>query len=113
VPTEITEPSIPHHLDTTLELGKPHADANGHHQSSFDEIAFEFDRDDRDRGVAVPNGRMDLDLTDLGLDFSEHDLLSFEANDMSEGSEEFINLQDLSKPEYSGMLIDEVWNEMN
>jgi KGK domain len=113
LPTEILEPSIPHHTETTLEPEEHHPDANVQHHSSFDEIAFEFDRDNQDRGIVVPNGRMELDLTDLGLDFSEHDLLNFEANGMSEGAEEFINLQDLSKPENSGMLIDEVWNEMN
>jgi hypothetical protein len=113
VPTETLEPSIPHHTETTLELEEHPADANSQQHSSFDEIAFEFDRDNQDRGIAVPNGRMELDLTDLGLDFSEHDLLNFEANGMSDGTEEFINLQDLNKPENSGMLIDEVWNEMN
>ncbi|AFY95397.1 KGK domain-containing protein [Chamaesiphon minutus] len=113
VPTNIFEPSIPHHAETTLEPEEHHPDANVPHHNSFDEIAFEFDRDNQDRGIFVPNGRMELDLTDLGLDFSEHDLLNFEANGMSEGADEGMNLQDLGKPENSGMLIDEVWNEMN
>jgi hypothetical protein len=103
--------TVPHLADTVLE--EHHVDPNAPHSGGLDEIAFDFDLDRGDRGIMSPNGMMELDLTDLGLDFSEHDLLSFEANGMSEASEELANLHDLGKPENSGMLIDEVWNEMN
>lgn len=99
-------------MDAILELEEHHSDRTTPHQS-FDEIAFDFDAIDGDRAVASPNSVMELDLTDLGLDFPEQDLLSFETNGMSDASEEFASLQDLSQPENSGMLIDEVWNEMN
>lgn len=102
--------SIPH-ADTTLELAHP-TDANAPHHGGFDEIAFDFDLANNNRGIMIPNGMMELDLTDLDLDFSEHDLLNFENNGMSELSE-FINLQDLDRSAHSGMSIDEVWNEMN
>lgn len=102
--------SIPH-ADTTLELEHP-TDPNAPHHGGFDEIAFDFDLANNDRGIMIPNGMMELDLTDLDLDFSEHDLLNFENNGMSEVSE-FINLQDLDRSAHSGMSIDEVWNEMN
>lgn len=105
--------AIPYFADTTVELEEDRADLNTPHNGGFDEIAFDFDLDRGDRGTMTPNGMMELDLTDLGLDFSEHDLLSFEANGISDDSEEFINLQDLSRSENSGVLIDEVWNEMN
>ena len=99
------------HAETTLEL--EHPTDLGTNSGGFDEIAFDFDLADKDRGIMIPNGMMELDLADLGLDFSEHDLLSFEENGMFTASAEFINLQDLDRPENSGMLIDEVWNEMN
>jgi hypothetical protein len=101
------------HIDTTLEPEEQHSDSSAFHGVALEEIAFDFDMSNNDRGVMTPNGMMELDLTDLSLDFSEHDLLSFEANGLSDVSEEFINLQDLSKSDNSGMLIDEVWNEMN
>jgi hypothetical protein len=99
-------------VDTILELEEHPGERSTQHQS-FDEIAFDFDAVNKDRGINSSNGMMELDLTDLGLDFSEHDLLDFETNGLSDNSEEFINLQDLDRPENSGMLIDEVWNEMN
>jgi KGK domain len=110
---EATNPATPHFTDTIVEPEEPQSNLNAPHGGSFDEIAFDFDFAHGDRGTMTPNGMMELDLTDLSLDFSEHDLLSFEANGISEASEDFINLQDLGKPENSGMLIDEVWNEMN
>ena len=99
------------HAETTLEL--EHPTDLGTNSGGFDEIAFDFDLADKDRGIMIPNGMMELDLADLGLDFSEHDLLSFEENGMFASSAEFINLQDLDRSENSGLLIDEVWNEMN
>ena len=99
------------HAETILEL--EHPTEVGTNSGGFDEIAFGFDLANKDLGIMIPNGMMELDLADLGLDFSEHDLLSFEENGMFTPSAEFINLQDLDRPENSGMLIDEVWNEMN
>jgi KGK domain len=104
---------IPHLADTTLELEEHHFEANAAQASNFDEIAFDFDLVNHDRGVVTPNGMMELDLTDLSLDFSEHDLLDFEQPGIPDGSDEFLNLQDSSQSETSGMLIDEVWNELN
>jgi KGK domain len=92
-------------VNTTIEPADFQPDLNVSNDD-FNEIAFDFD-------VNNNNGTMELDLTDLGLDFAEHDLLNFEANGMSDNSQEFLNLQDIGKPENSGMLIDEVWNEMN
>jgi KGK domain len=105
-------PIIPH-ADTVLELDEHPVESIGSHSGGLDEIAFDFDLANNDRGRMIPNGMMELDLTDLGLDFSEHDLLSFEANGMSDPAAEFGSLHDLDQPENSGMLIDEVWNEMN
>jgi KGK domain len=99
---------IPHLADTTLELEEHPNDASMS-LGGLDEFAFDFEND---LGVLTPNGMMELDLTDLSLDFSDQDLLSFEQQGMAE-HEEFINLQDIGKSENSGMLIDEVWNELN
>lgn len=107
-----TNSTIPHHTDTVLELEDGHSDLNAPNSGGLDEISFDFDSTNKDRGRMIPNGGMVLDLNDIGLDFSEHDLLSFEANGL-DGSEGFGNLQDFDQPENSGMLIDEVWNEMN
>jgi hypothetical protein len=104
--------TIPHLADVVLE--PEHHDFNpiSPNSGSLDEIAFDFGDADSDRGRMIPNGMMEIDLAD-GLDFSEHDLLSFEANGMSESAEGFGSFQDIGKPENSGMLIDEVWNEMD
>ncbi|NJL18065.1 MAG: hypothetical protein HC938_13695 [Nitrospira sp.] len=79
-----------------------------------DEIAFDFERSQSDRGTTIGvNSMMELDLTDLGLDLNDPDLLNFDVNGSIDGHHEFVNLQDLEdRPENSGMLIDEVWNEM-
>jgi hypothetical protein len=107
--TNLEQPPL---VDTILEQEDRYGDRHAHHQS-FDEIAFDFDTVDRDLAINSSSSTMELDLTDLGLDFNEQDLLSFEVNGMSDASAEFANLQDLDRPENSGMLIDEVWNEMN
>ena len=101
------------HADTTLELEPHPSDPSAPNSGGFDEIAFDFDLANSDRGIRIPNGMMELDLADLGLDFSEHEALDFEDNGIFHPATEFINLQDLDRPENSGMLIDEVWNEMN
>lgn len=107
-----TNSTIPHHTDTILELEDGHSDPSAPNSGGLDEISFDFDSTNKDRGRMIPNGGMVLDLNDIGLDFSEHDLLSFEANGL-DSAEGFGNLQDFDRPENSGMLIDEVWNEMN
>jgi hypothetical protein len=104
--------TIPHLADTVLELEEHHPDLSAPPSGGLDEIAFDFDRSNDSQGRMIPNGLMELDLNDLGVDFAEHDLLNFEANGMSDPSED-VNLHDLDRPENSGMLIDEVWNEMN
>ncbi len=109
-PTDVQQ-SIPHLIDTMIEPADFHPESSNSSHGNFDEIAFDFDVNN-DQNV-MGNGMMELDLTDLGLDFAEHDLLNFEANGMSDNSQEFLNLQDIGRPENSGMLIDEVWNEMN
>lgn len=108
--SEAVTSSIPH-ADTTLEL-EHLTDPNAPHHGGFDEIAFDFALANNDRGIMIPNGMMELDLTDLDLDFSEDDLLNFENNGMSEVVKS-IDFQDLDRPVNPGMIIDEVWNEMN
>ncbi len=111
----VTEPTIvPQLVDTTLELEEHHADPSISHSGGLEEIAFDFDLADKDRGIAAPNGMMELDLTDLSLDFAEHDLLGFEHPGISDGMmDDSIDLHNLGNGENSGMLIDEVWNELN
>jgi hypothetical protein len=106
-----THQIIPHFAETTLEQKEQQRESSIQH--SLDEIAYDFGATETGGGNHTPNGMMELDLADLGLDFADNDLLSFETGGITEGSEEFLNLQDISKPENSGMLIDEVWNEMN
>jgi KGK domain len=103
--------TIPHLADTILELEHHDLDPIFSNSSgSNDEIAaFEFEND---LGRRVPMGRMEMDLAD-GIDYSEHDLLSFEANGMSDSSEGFGSFQDIGRPENSGALIDEVWTEID
>jgi hypothetical protein len=105
-PSTDIQPPITQLVDTTIEPADFRPESSVSNPEDFNEIAFDFD-------VNNSNGTMELDLTDLGLDFAEHDLLNFEANGMSDSSHEFLNLQDIGRPENSGMLIDEVWNEMN
>jgi KGK domain len=105
-----TSPAIPHFDDAVLEEHHD-VDSISPNSGGLDELAFVFDESDNDRGRMIPNGMMEIDLAD-GLDFSEHDLLSFEANGMTD-AEGFGSFQDIGKPENSGALIDEVWNEMN
>jgi KGK domain len=106
-----THQIIPHFAETTLEQNEHQSEPSIQH--SLDEIAYNFGATETGGGNTTPNGMMELDLADLGLDFSDSDLLSFETGGITESSEEFLNIQDSSKPENSGMLIDEVWNEMN
>ncbi len=89
-------------------------DSGDRHSEGLDEISFEFAGNNGDRqGTIVADGMMELDLSDLDLDRAEHDYLNFETSNISDASPELINFQDLSNGENSGMLIDEVWNEIN
>jgi KGK domain len=100
--------------DVVLEPDEHLHTANALHMESLDEeITFDFGSPDN-RGKIGANAMMELDLTDLGLDLSDRDLLDFEGQGLPDGSHEFINLQDIDdRPDNSGMLIDEVWNEMS
>jgi hypothetical protein len=110
---ETSEHQIPPIADAILDEDYQ-LDSKPSHSESFDEIAFDFDRSQDNRGTVGSNGMMELDLTDLGLDLTDRDLLDFEANGSLGDQHEFINLQDIDdRPENSGMLIDEVWNEMS
>ncbi len=111
LPLEAIQLESPPLVDTVLEEHHPEH-PNTHHGVGLEEIAIDFTSDNRDLGIASPNGMMELDLNDLSMDFSEHDMLSFEANGLSDATDDFANFQD-DKPENSGMLIDEVWNEIN
>ena len=102
---------IPHLSDTVLELEHYGSESTSRHSVVPDELLVIFPTEN-DRGHIVPSGEMVMDLAD-GLDFSEHDLLSFEANGMSDAAEGFGSFQDIDKPENSGMLNDEVWTEID
>ena len=111
-PTAATTPVVPHFTDTTLELEEHFTDAGMLHDN-VNELEFEFDDN---LGILASSGMMELDLSDLSLDsldFAEQDFLSLEQQGISDRADEFINLQDLGRSENSGMLIDEVWNELD
>lgn len=99
--------------DAVLESEPDHIDFFTQRNEELEEIAFDFDNPLDSRGFERTNSIMELDLTDLNLDLPE-DPLDVEANGVFDDPYEFINLQDLDeRPERSGMLIDEVWNEMS
>jgi pilus assembly protein FimV len=99
--------------ETVLELEEDHSSTSSSDGDISGEIAFDFDRGGDNQGKIVPNGRMELDLTDLGIDLPEHDFLNFETNGMPDSPQELMDLHEFGNPENSGMLIDEVWNEMS
>jgi KGK domain len=109
----VSKPLIPHLADTTLELEEHHLEGSPSPSGGLEEIAFDFGLANRDRGIASPNGMMELDLTDVSLDFSERDIFGFEQDGMMDGIDDSIDLHDLGSGGNSGMLIDEVWNELN
>lgn len=77
------------------------------HDRDLEEIAFDFHDGDVNQGVLANNGSMDLELTDTAIG---EDYVSFESDGLPDPSD----LSELfSQPENSGLLIDEVWNEMN
>jgi KGK domain len=115
VTTVVSSSTAPVHpvADVVLELENRHSDPNPDRDEELAEIAFDFDNSNDDRGRMQSSGMMELDLTDLGLDLSENDFLNFESNGLFDTPQEFVNLQDSDRPDNSGMLIDEVWNEMS
>jgi KGK domain len=78
-----------------------------------EEIAFDFDVNNDNLGTMVPNGMMELDLSDLDLDRTENDYLDFETGGLTDPTPELSSGHKAAKSENSGMLIDEVWNEMS
>lgn len=101
------------HAEAVLMLEDDRQQPNDLHSTEMDEIAFDFDRSHGDgQGKLVPDGLMDLDLTDLDLDRAEQDYLNFETAGMPDGDRELVNLQDLGRAENSGVL-DEVWQELS
>jgi hypothetical protein len=104
--------TIPHLADTILEPEHHDLDPISPISGSLEELNYTFDETNDDRGQLIPPGMMEMDLAD-GIDYSEHDLLSFEANGMSDSAEGFGSFQDIGRPEHSGALIDEVWTEID
>jgi hypothetical protein len=106
----LTNSSIPHLTDAVLE--PEHHDPISPISGNLEELSYIFGESNDDRGQLIPPGMMEMDLAD-GIDYSEHDLLSFEANGMSDSAEGFGSFQDIGRPEHSGALIDEVWTEID
>jgi KGK domain len=108
----LTSSKIPHLADAVLEPEHHYLDPTSPISGSLEELNYIFDESNEDRGQLIPPGMMEMDLAD-GIDYSEHDLLSFEANGMSDSAEGFGSFQDIGRPEHSGALIDEVWTEID
>ena len=108
----LTNSTIPHLADTVLEPEHHDLDPISPISDNLEELNYIFGETNDDRGQLIPPGMMEMDLAD-GIDYSEHDLLSFEANGMSDGVEGFGSFQDIGRPEHSGALIDEVWTEVD
>jgi KGK domain len=107
----ITNSTIPHLADTVLEPEHHDLGPISPISGSLEELDYIFGKTDDDRGQRIPPGMMEMDLAD-GIDYAEHDLLSFEANGMSDDAEGFGSFQDIGRPEHSGAPIDEVWTEI-
>jgi KGK domain len=110
---ETSEPT-PHLTEAVLVTEEdPLAESIDLH-SAGDEISYQFDGNNGDsQGAIVPDGMMELDLSDLDLDRAEHDYLNFEATGMFDSAQDLANLPDLDRSKNSEALIDEVWNEIN
>jgi KGK domain len=109
---ELATSSMPH-AEAVLMLEDDRQQPTDLHPSDLDEIAFDFDLAHSDgQGKIVPDGLMDLDLTDLDLDRAEQDYLNFETTGMPDSDRELVNLPDLGRAENSGVL-DEVWHELS
>ncbi len=104
-----TAPSL---TDAILELEENPIATGADVHESMEEISFDFDRNNDKLGTMVPDGMMELDLTDLDRDGAEHDYLNFETSDMPDSPQQLATLNELGRSENSGMLIDEVWSEM-
>ncbi len=110
--SEAASSSMPH-AEAVLMLEDDRQQPSDLHSAEMDEIAFDFDRSHSDgQGKLVPDGLMDLDLTDLDLDRAEQDYLNFETAGMPDSDRELVNLPDLGRAENSGVL-DEVWQELS
>ena len=105
-------PAIPHLEDAVLEPEHYDLDPTAPNSGGLEELSYIFGATNDDRGQLIPPGMMEMDLAD-SIDYSEHDLLSFEANGMSDAAEGFGSFQDIGRPEHSGALIDEVWTEID
>ena len=104
--------TIPHLTDAVLEPEHYDFDPTAPNSGGLEELSYIFGDTNDDRGQLIPPGMMEMDLAD-SIDYSEHDLLSFEANGMSDAAEGFGSFQDIGRPEHSGALIDEVWTEID
>ena len=110
VPTPDVETLTPQVNQAVVELEDDRAESIEPHTEAMDEIAFDFDRGNSDRqGTIVPDGMMELDLTDL--DRAEYDYLNFETAGTPDSAQELVNLQE-GRAENSGIL-DEVWQEIS
>jgi hypothetical protein len=100
--------------DVVLEPRDLHPNRDTRDREVFNEISFDFDRtNSKDRRTIESNSGMELDLTDLGFDISEHDFLNFDTTWLPDPTQEFTNSSAHNdQPENSGMLIDEVWHEI-
>ena len=109
LPTPIVE--VPHITDTILVPEEEQAHPLNSHEG-LEEIAFDFDPENSDKqGTMVADSMMELDLSDLDFDQVDPDYLNFESGDM--GSNHELHLQEVGRSENSGMLIDEVWKEID
>jgi hypothetical protein len=96
--------------EVILEPEQKSADAK---KDGLDEIAFDFDVSSDNQGTMIPNGMMELDLTDLDIERAENDYLDFETGGIPDPTLELNSPHPMGKSENSGMLIDEVWNELS
>jgi KGK domain len=108
----VTNSTIPHLTDAVLEPEHHDLDSTSPNSGGLEELNYTFGETNDDQGQLIPPGMMEMDLAD-GIDYSEHDMLSFEANGMSDAAEGFGSFQDIGRPEHSGALIDEVWTEID
>jgi hypothetical protein len=107
-PAAMAPPAI---SDVILESAqKPDVDGS---KQGLDEIAFDFDVSSDNQGTMIPNGMMELDLSDLDLERAESDYLDFETGGIPDPTLELNSPNSMGKSENSGMLIDEVWNELS
>ncbi len=115
-PPEVASVVTTHLTDVVLVAEDEQLEgSNDLHVEGLEEISFEFDGNNGDdrQGTLVPNGMMELDLTDLDLDRGEHDYLNFETTGLSDAVQGLADLPELSHSDNSGILIDEVWNEIS